>query len=356
VGAGDDLAGAIAGDRALANHASLTMRFIVASYGEKHIGMLLTHLHSIARSHPAARVAIYWQDVSERLMDALRATFPRYDFHPTDFDFSRDYLLRISSKVHSWCRAAEEHAGETELCFADVDTLILRDLSAFFTKDDADVVFTDKPQRTALNTGVMLARGRPATTAFFREWRDRTLQIIRTPEQYQQANDYTLGFGAADQMALWQMLDYERGRSGYEVKAEGETVRLRAEPCAVLNETNSVVPTDSHHILHYKAGWQTILLQGRPFSKNRPRATSWPMFVLYLQRFREALETLNGTAGARFTASDFGIVVPAYFDAETAGFNPQRYALWRARDAAQSAIRTVRHVASKLTGGVVSHS
>ena len=326
------------------------MRFIVASYGPKHVGMLLAHLHSIARSHPTAGASVYWQDIPARLIDAVRAAFPRFDFHRTEFDFSKDFLLRISSKVHSWCRAAEEHAGEPQVCFADVDTLVLRDITHFFAKDAADIIFTDKPDRTALNTGVVLAHGRPAATAFFRAWRDRTLTICRTPELYAQANDYSLGYGAADQMALWQMLGYERGRAGYEITAEGEKVCLRAEPCSVLNETNSLPVTDAQHILHFKAGWQLILLQGRPFTRNRPRIESWPMFTLYLRRFREALDALNAAAGTRFTARAFGIVVPFYFEEETGGFDPALYSVWRAKEAGKTAWRTLGFAARRIVG------
>lgn len=332
------------------------MRFIVASYGAKHVGMLLTHLHSIALSHPAARAAVYWQDIPAPLIDAIRAAFPVYDFRRTEFDFSNDFLLRISSKVHSWCRAAEEHAAEAEVCLADVDTLVLRDISTFFFKDDADVIFTHKPDRTALNTGVLLARGRPAATEFFRAWRDHTLAIIRDSELYRQANDYSLGYGAADQMALWQMLGYERGCAEYTIEAAGRKVRLRAEPCALLNETNSLPVTDDKFILHYKSGWQPILLQGRPFTRNRPREASWPMFALYLRRFRDALDALNARAGTQFSARDFGIVVPFYFEPGSGGFDSTRYAVWCAREAGKSALRTVRYAAAKLTGGTPSAS
>ncbi len=336
--------------------ADQTLRFIVASYGTRHVGMLLTHLDSIARSHPEARAAVYWQDIPGRMIDALQATFPRYDFIRTEFDFSRDPVLRISSKVLAWCRAAEEHANEPLLCLADVDTLVLRNVTPFFERDTADVIFTDKPERTALNTGVLLAHGRPAATAFFCEWRDRTLEICRTPELYAQANDFSLGYGAADQMALWKMLSYERGRADYEIECGGERVKLRAELCAMLNETNSVPVTDDRHILHYKAGWQLILLQGGPFTRNRPRDTSWPMFTLYLTRFRVALAGLNDAAGAHFTARDFGIVIPSYFEPETGGFDATRYAMWRARAAGRSALRTLRYAFAKATGTVSSSS
>jgi hypothetical protein len=114
--------------------------------------------------------------------------------------------------------------------------------------------------------------------------------------------------------------------------------------------------TDDKHILHYKSGWQPILLQGRPFTRNRPREASWPMFTLYVRRFREALELLNTAAGTDLTARDFNIVVPFYLEPETGGFDSTRYAVWRAREAGKSALRTLGYAARKLTGGTPSHS
>lgn len=332
------------------------MRFIVASYGTKHLGMLITHLHSIAESHPAARVAIYWQDIPAPFIDAIRATFPRFDFIRTEIDFQGDWIKRISSKVMAWRRAADDHAGEDRLCFVDVDTLVLRDLAPFFERSAADVMFTWKPERTPLNTGVMLARGGSTARAFFREWEKRTAHILATPTLYAQANDFSLGFGGTDQMSFFQMIGYERERVDYEIDCGGERVRLHGVPCAQLNETNSRPLSDDMAIIHYKGGWQFILLKGRPFTKNRPRAQGWEMFVLYLRRFQRALALLNSAAGTQFTARDFGIVVPSYCEPETGRFDATRYAVWCAREAGKSALRTFGHAARKLTGGAPSSS
>ncbi|MDB6174845.1 MAG: hypothetical protein JWL59_4156 [Chthoniobacteraceae bacterium] len=323
------------------------MRFIVASYGPRHSGMLLTHLHSIARSHPSARVSVYWQDIPNRLLDPIRALFPNTDFIRTDFDLSSDFLQRISSKLNAWCRAVGEHAHEPQICLADVDTLILRDLSAFF-EDPAQIVFTDKPERSPLNSGVILARGGEAASAFFRLWNERTLEILRTPELRRQANDYSLQYGGGDQMALYQMLGYERGRVAYEVPVEGHRVAVRCEPCAVLNETNSLPINDRMHIIHFKSGWQPILLDGRPFTRNRPREKSWEMFTLYLERFSEALTALNTVAGRQFTARDFGVIVPFYY--KNGDFSSPLYALWCLREGIKTTGRNFRR-ALEILGG-----
>jgi len=101
-----------------------TVRFVVANYGSRHTGLLLAHLHSIARTHPDAAIAIYWQDIPEEIRAALQRIAPRADFIRTAYDFDSDPLQRISSKVLCWARAAEEFEREQRLAFCDSDTLV----------------------------------------------------------------------------------------------------------------------------------------------------------------------------------------------------------------------------------------
>lgn len=319
------------------------MHFIVANYGTRHLGMLLAHLQSVARSHPQARQTVYWQDIPERFVAALQAAFPHARWVRTEYDFARDPLQRISSKVLCWARAAEEHAEEKALVFCDSDTLVRRDLSPFFVREDAEVIFTSKPEKVPLNSGILLARGGPASTAFFQAWREATLAILQTPAQFAQANDSSLPFGGTDQMSLYQLLGYTPGRDTYALSlpATGGAfteVRLRAEPCAQLNETNSRPLSGSGeeiHVIHYKAGWQRILLDGRPFSRFRPRAASWEMFTYFMETLAQGLAAVNRATGQLFTAQDFH--VPDLWYYRDGKFSQPGYAAWRAKEAAKRA-------------------
>lgn len=321
---------------------SLIPRFIVANYGTRHAGMLLAHLQSVATSHPHARQSVYWQDIPAHLIDPLRAAFPKVDWVQTTFDFDRDPLQRISSKVLCWARAAEEHATEPALVFCDSDILVCRDLATFFTPDPADVVFTTKPEKVPLNSGVMLARGGPGATAFFRAWRDATIAILKDPAQFAQANDPAQPYGGTDQMSLYQLLHYTRDRESFTVRCTNSDppveARLRAEPCARLNETNSRPITNGGediHAIHYKGGWQRILLDGRPFSRFRPRAASWEMFTIFMQTMIEALQRVHAATGKKFTMRDFGIQQPWYY--HRGRFHWPAYLAWRAKEAAKRA-------------------
>lgn len=314
------------------------MRFIVALYGARHLGMLLAHLHSIEQTHPQAVITVYWQDLPATLFAAVRAAFPRVDFLETALRFDRDPLQRISSKVRCWQRASEEHAGP--LVFADCDTLVRGELGSFFGKSEADIVFTTKPEeRVPLNTGVLLVTANTATRTFFRRWLEETEHILQTPELFAQANDRTQPYGGTDQMSWMRLLDYDRTRETYAVTLADQTVRLRAEPCAILNETNSRLLSDppgrAIRVIHYKAGWQRILLDGRPFSAGRPRRTSWEMLTFFLETFAAALARLNTVNRSAYTPGDFGIAWPWYFRAGRMHW--PAYAAWRVKEAAKRA-------------------
>jgi len=308
------------------------MRFIVANYGTRHLGMLLVHLHSIAKSNPSAKASVYWQDIPEQFIGAIRAAFPQFDFIQTEFDFAGDPIKRISSKVLCWARAAREHANEGKLVFADADTLVRSDLSVIFQDTEAGLFFTEKPaESTPLNSGVIYARGGAILTEFMELWCRKTVEILETPALYNQANDFSKPFGGTDQMSLYQMLGYEKGTTSYTVVLESGALKAKAIPCACYNETNSRPLADDIHVIHYKGGWQPILLQGRPFSRFRPRVASWDMFTLFLQTLHEALDLVNEKTGTRFTPRDVGVVWPWYFD--NGRFSLPAYAAWRMREA-----------------------
>lgn len=295
--------------------------------------MLLAHLESIKQSHPDAQIAVYWQDMPHTLVGAIRAGFPTADLIETKFDFASDPLQRISSKVLCWARAAEDFTGGGDIVFADGDTLVRLSLAEFFD-DAADVVFTVKPEKVPINSGIVLTRGNHAA-AFMRAWRDATTHILRTPELFKQANDASLPYGGTDQMSLCQLIGYERGKDFFEIKCGEHQIRLRAERCSRLNETNSRPLSDDIHVVHYKAGWQQILLNGRPFSKWRPRESSWEMLTLFLETFSAALDRVNSVAQEKLTARDFGIRWPWYWRERK--FSAPAYAAWRIKAAAERA-------------------
>ncbi len=289
------------------------MKFLVATYGEKHIGMLLAHVHAIRRIHPDAGIEVYHQDLPARQFEALAKTYPEVKWIETKFNFATDKIQRISSKTLAWEYAIRQQPEGEEVCLLDVDTLVIKDLRPFFADPSIDVIFTYKPAGGfVLNSGVMLCRATAGTLAFFERWREETVKILKDPELFNQANDSKLPYGGGDQMSLHQILGYRCGQTTYDCEIAGQRVRFHGEPCEVLNEIRSVPITDRTHLIHYKGGWQPILLEGRAFSKYRPKADCWEMYLLYLDTFEEALRTLNERAGTAWTARDFHLAIPGY--------------------------------------------
>ncbi len=277
--------------------------------------MLLAHLESLSQTHPGVPVEVYHQDLPGDRCDAIAKTYPKVTWVETKFDFTGDRVQRISSKTLAWEQALRRQRDGETLVLLDVDTLVIRDLAAVLAGDDWDVVFTWKDERFVLNTGVLVCRTGAGSRAFFQAWRERTLAILSDTERYRLANDVRQPYGASDQMALHELLGFQLGRAEYLAKVGAEQVRLKGVPCAVLNETNSSPITEATHVIHYKGGWQPILLDGRRFTAQRSRAACDEMYRLYLGTFRGALGRVQEVTGRTFSPGDFHVTIPSYLDA-----------------------------------------
>ena len=155
------------------------MKFVVATYGGKHAGMLLAHLHAIQGTHPGAEVEVYHQDLPPPIVEALIKSHSSVRWTETKFDFAADKILRISSKTLAWEFAMRRQPEGETVCLLDVDTLVRKDLRPFFADEGIDVIFTCKPGGFVLNTGVLLCRINPRTRAFFERWRSETIGILQ---------------------------------------------------------------------------------------------------------------------------------------------------------------------------------
>ncbi|MFH0969758.1 MAG: hypothetical protein V1804_04575 [Patescibacteria group bacterium] len=300
-------------------------RFIIIIFGEKHIGMLLTNLYSLARNVPGSRVSVFWQDISSGIKNDFREAFPGIDFIDTNFDFSSDEIKRISSKTFMWNHAAKKFKN-SNLCFIDVDMLVIKDISKFF--DYAfDILFTYKNDRFPLNTGILFCRGNNFEI-FFEKWLKETLLILNNNQLLSRAISVKYPFGGADQMSFYRILNYSKGVDKYELNLDNKKIIFKGVPCDILNETTSTKIKDTTHIIHYKGGWQPILLMGKGFTKNRPKKESWEMYLLYLKTHKMALECFNKSLNKNYKLGSFGIKIPFYLSKIDFKENEPKYAIF----------------------------
>lgn len=311
------------------------MRFVTSVYGKKYGGMLLSLLYSVRQSNPNARMTIYWQDVaSETLL--LKKVFSEFDFVDTTHDVSYDLVNRIAHKTLLWADAAARHKHE-RIVFVDVDMLILKDLSGFFD-DSFDIAFTYKDEQYPVNTGTFLACGSTATEEFFKKWHSETKKILSDPLLRARATSSSYPYGAPDQMAFYTLIEFKRGSTEYAVTVGGKRLRCKGLPCELLNETNSRPLNDRMHIIHYKGGWHSILIDGTDFTPRRPKEDSWEMYLLYLKTYREALAYAAQRLGNRMPRKGFGITRPLYLN-ESLDVSPLLYTVFSFKEKALGPIR-----------------
>ena len=303
------------------------IEFIVTIFGNYQVGYLLSNIYSIYNTNPNASVIVLWQDIDENKMGILRKTFPKIKFLRTNINFSDNFVKRISSKIILWEYAARKCLNK-KLCFMDVDTLVLKDLSDFFEKSDFNIIYTFENGQCPLNSGVLLSDGSKESVSFFKLWKQRTLEILSNRELLNQANDRNLCYGGADQMALFNILNYKRDNKIYTININGAIVNFKGVPCKFLNETNSTKITRDTHIIHYKGGWQLILLRGLGFSKNRPKDLSWEMYIYFLRNYKEAINLINRKLKTKYPITFFNIKIPFYLNLQNYKENKILYILF----------------------------
>lgn len=309
---------------------SRPIRFIVAAYGTRYVGLLLTCLYSIQESNKRARTTVLWQDMPEEKIDALTAAFPTVEFIEGTHLFAGNSTSRIAQKTHLWRAGAHAYKDERRV-FIDVDTFVLKDIESFFTDYEFDIGFTRKEDIYPLNTGVMLVRGETGT-AFFDEWVVRTERILHDREAMRQASSRAYLYGAPDQMALYQFISYDPAKTDFSATTEqGVPIHFRAFPCALLNFVHSGPITEDMYIIHYKSGLQKILIDGTGFTRKRTKEDSWDMYCNYLKTYKKAVEQIARVTNTAPAYTSYGITIPFYFSKDLV-CNPSLYALFDVKE------------------------
>lgn len=311
------------------------VRFIITIFGNKHVGMLVTDIYSILQSNPGSPIAVFWQDIDKRYIEPVMSGFKTVTFTKTNFDFASDPVKRIASKTLLWNYAAKTYHPD-KICLLDVDTLVIKNIYHLFDQD-FDIIFTYKDGRWPLNTGVLLCKGEKYPL-FFQKWVEDTTEIINDRESSAKANSLEYPYGAADQMSLFDLLCYNHNQTEYTPRIAGQNLTFVGVPCEILNEVHSKAIADSTHIIHYKGGWQNILLEGQNFTKYRTKAVSWEMYILYLKTFMKSIEYINNNTNIRYQPEDFGVVIPGYVDTSTFKENRFLYFLYACRSRIESLI------------------
>lgn len=259
------------------------MIFVTSIYGSQYVTFLLAHLYSVLKNHPQDNIIVMWSDLSKKDINFLKAAFPMVDFLETSIAIEGDVMQMIPRKLHLWNHACKLYPNDN-ICFIDCDAILVQPISQFF-EDEFDILFTWKDEKFPLNTGVLLIKNSIGVQKFMDEWVKRVEDTLNNVRALDEANKLS---GAADQHVLRLILDTENYDGFIERDICGNTLLFKGVSCKILNETNSVPITNETHIIHYKAGWHPIVLDGKPFSRNRPEKTSREMYDYFNQTLNKA--------------------------------------------------------------------
>jgi hypothetical protein len=262
---------------------ALQIKFITAIYGPAHLRFLAPHLFSIKNSNPSSTAAVLWTDLPKTELRLLSAAFPWATFLEMEFAVQGDAVDRVAAKLDYWLEAAKSCHGEG-LCFIDTDTLVLKPLERFFKDCDWDVIYTWDNRFRPINTGVVLMRDAAVARSILPSWIELTKAIESNPEKKQFARVYSW---SAEQHALREMVGWCNYDGVQTISVEGVQRRFLGVEGVQLNDTECVCITDDTHVLHYKGGWQPVVL-GKPYGGNARRGENSRAIVAQWQQAEKA--------------------------------------------------------------------
>lgn len=284
------------------------MVFAIGVFGNLFTGMLNTCLYSIYKNANDSDVFVFWQNINSKAFLAIKQAYPRVKFIETQFNLVEKYQRR-GSKMLFWEAAANElkKHGFREACFMDVDTLVLKDIKHFY-RDEFDIAFSVKNEKWPLNTGVMLVKLSDKVLNFITKWKEHSMNNVRDPLNYEKAKSHEYPYGGPDQMAFHQMLSFNKDQMSYDLNG----LLFNAYDSKHFNETRSKEITEDTHIIHFKGGWQKVIIEGGTFSKKRTLADSREMYISYIKMAEDGLAHINNNLYTELTLSEIGIAKPHY--------------------------------------------
>ena len=259
--------------------------FAMVLFGNEQINYLFVLLQSIIDTYQdEACVIVYYAGVDEKYIDEIRQKAPFVILRECkDLDYSnRDCIVKASFKTAGWCKIIEEQRWPEYLAFLDVDTLIVKRIDGYFKDLRPDIVYTyktneDENLRWPINSGVILVNNSNFILKFFKEWKNRTFNVLHLPENERLRHCHF--WGGEDQAAMSGFLR-TRDRELYSKTICYNGILLQGIPCEELNETRCVPITGKTHIIHYKGRWRPVL-KGEGFTQHRPKEKCQVMFNLW---------------------------------------------------------------------------
>lgn len=278
------------------------MHIISSGYGMQYAPYIAVFMQSIYESINNSHISFYIQDIDVDCLDILCRTYPKTNFIKTNIKFPSRNIERIPLKMKIWTDALSQYEGK--ILFLDSDTIVSKSPECFFS--DADIIFTTKNEQFQINTGVMLVKNSNAAQYFFQKWTNKIIDILNDEEKISIACSPQYHFGAVDQMAFYQMIDFSLEKKCYSFNTPYGDITLKSVPCNELNQTNSVPLNNDIYIYHYKGGWRSIIQHGE-FSQYRGFFESYSMLKLFSETLNRAQKAMLTNGALPQTIEKFSI-------------------------------------------------
>ncbi len=275
--------------------------FVTRVFGERVVPFLVAALESLTLSQGlAVRTTVLLSDLDSQIREDLVQAFASVDFVPVKNLKSRPqwgHSELASNKLAEFNTYARQFNNPSTIFFFDADMLFTQPIHDL-ADESWDLMLTTRPGEWPLNAGLVGLRATKAGMEFLKIVQVENQRILRSARKSIKANATS---GAPEQAA------YEMGlrRLGIDSLRElkvraplslvgSNGLRLLTVDCREYNEWNVATMSAKTRVIHFKSGWQPLLLGERGYSDSRPRELAEPLVELFWSAVGQVIERAEG--------------------------------------------------------------
>ncbi len=259
------------------------MYFVTRFYGSRQLPLLGVALESLLFVESKAEIVALISDLPSDVERSLRAVFPEVKFIRVPDVKVRVFYShseRASNKLEdvvSFLETKVPHGSSVFIFDAD---MMFRSAVSGLVNLDWNLLFTRRARGFPLNAGLVGAKISRPTLEFFSLASRTNSWILRRERRSRIARHKS---GGAEQHAYMKILrkelvDLRTTRpENQQITISRSGMRVITVPCALFNSWDPAEISSQTKVVHFKSGWQTLLLDAGGYSTNRPKHLAQPL-------------------------------------------------------------------------------
>lgn len=274
-------------------------------FGSKLLPFLVVALNSLQAHEDDASITVLVSDLNQTVEDDLKTAFPRVTFtRVSDVSIGSKWghPELASSKLQTVYPFVRDSVQEGDHCFLFDSDLMFIGPVTHLVDQSWDLLFTLRSGPWPLNAGFVGIRKSDVANAYLADVTAQNVKILKSRSKSVKSNRL---YGGPEQHAFVKPLTKRNIRleshdPSEHVRAESsDGLRVLSVPCKKYNESDATLLGSDSRVIHFKSGWQNLILGEGEFTTKRPEHLAIPLAAEFMGHLESVLARAKGTELSR---------------------------------------------------------